>query len=76
MDKETLIPSLENVMYNFILQAFNTGLISDDQSKVIAEEKDLNKLKLDKPINRIIAVPVLDRQNGLPLAVISLYNPN
>ena len=43
---------------------------------MIAEEKDLNKLKLDKPIHRIIAVPALDRQNGLPLAVISLYNPN
>ena len=44
-------------------------------SKVIPEETDKQKLKLDKEITKICAVPVLDRQNGLPLAVISLYNP-
>lgn len=42
---------------------------------MITEETDKTKLKFDKEINKIIAVPVLDRQNGLPLAVISLYNP-
>lgn len=32
------------------------------------------KLKIAN-ITRVVAVPVLDRQNGLPVAVISLYNP-
>jgi len=44
-------------------------------SKIIPEEQDKAKLKIDKDITKLVAVPVLDRQNGLPLAVISLYNP-
>lgn len=57
------------------LQAFKNGQICEDQSKVIQEERDASKLKFDKPIEKIVAVPVLDRQNGLPLAVMSIYNP-
>ena len=36
----------------------------------------MQKLKLEgQQIEKVVAVPVLDRQNGLPVAVISLYNP-
>jgi len=44
--------------------------------KLIAEEKDKAKLKLKADIKKVVAVPILDRQNGLPLAVVSLYNPS
>ena len=44
-------------------------------SKICPEESDKTKLKTDVEITKVIAVPVLDRQNGLPLAVISMYNP-
>ena len=66
--------SLNISSYNYV-QAFKSGQICDDQSKIISEEKDASKLKFDGTIDKIVAVPVLDRQNGLPLAVISLYNP-
>lgn len=56
-------------------QAFKSGQICDDLSKLIAEEKDKTKLKITSDIKKVVAVPILDRQNGLPLAVISLYNP-
>lgn len=42
---------------------------------MIPEEKDATKLKLNGEVGKIVAVPVLDRQNGLPQAVLSLYNP-
>ena len=42
----------------------------DDANKnLITEEKDVGKLKL-KEIKNALAVPVLDKQNGMPVAVI------
>ena len=57
-------------------QAFKSGSICDDMGKLIAEEKDKAKLKIKADIKKVVAVPILDRQNGLPLAVVSLYNPS
>jgi len=31
---------------------------------------------MDSAVVKIVAVPVLDKQNGMPVAVISLYNPS
>ncbi len=31
---------------------------------------------MDGTVVKIVAVPVLDKQNGMPVAVISLYNPS
>lgn len=43
-------------------------------SKVlIPEERDLSKLKLNH-LNNILSIPILDKQNSHPLAVISIYN--
>lgn len=44
------------------------------QSKLlIAEEKDLNKLKISS-LHNVIALPVLDKQNATPIAVVCIYN--
>ena len=43
------------------------------ESKLISEEKDLSKLKVAS-VKNAVAVPVLDKQNGAPLAVIMVYN--
>ncbi len=43
------------------------------ESKLITEEKDLSKLKVAS-VKNAVAVPVLDKQNGAPLAVIMVYN--
>lgn len=40
---------------------------------LIAEEKDLTKLKLKK-IKNAVAIPILDKQNGAPVAVLMVYN--
>jgi hypothetical protein len=32
-------------------------------------------LKFKGEVKKVIAVPVLDRQNGMPVAVLSIYNP-
>lgn len=40
---------------------------------MIAEEKDLQKLKLTH-LKNTIAIPVLDKQNGSSIAVIQVYN--
>lgn len=42
---------------------------------LVAEEKDSGKLKFSEKIEKVISVPVLDRQNGMPVAVVSVYNP-
>lgn len=42
-------------------------------NQLISEEKDLTKLKIDS-VKNAIAVPVLDRQNGQPIAVLQIYN--
>ena len=61
------------------MQAFTSGKIAieADATKqggsLIAEEKDLGKLKVNK-VSNAVAVPVLDKQNGAPLAVIMVYN--
>ena len=55
--------------------AFQTGHLCEDQSKVIPEEKDQQKLRMEQAVIKVVAVPILDRQNGVPLAVLSLYNP-
>ena len=31
---------------------------------------------MESAVVKIVAVPVLDKQNGMPVAVISLYNPS
>ncbi len=41
--------------------------------KLIAEEKDLAKLRVSA-VSNAVAIPVLDKQNGSPLAVIMAYN--
>ena len=40
---------------------------------MIAEEKDMAKLKVQS-VENAVAVPVLDKQNGAPLAVVMVYN--
>ena len=40
---------------------------------MIAEEKDLSKLKVQQVTNAV-AIPVLDKQSGSPQAVIMVYN--
>ncbi len=40
---------------------------------LIPEEKDLQKLKLQS-LKNVLAIPVLDKQNSTPVAVISIYN--
>jgi hypothetical protein len=42
-------------------QAFKSGQICDDMSKLIPEETEKSKLKVDKEITKVVAVPVLDR---------------
>jgi hypothetical protein len=42
---------------------------------VATEERDASKLKFSGEIKKIVSVPVLDKQNGVPVAVISVYNP-
>jgi len=60
-------------------KAYSSGKIAieGDAAKqggtLIAEEKDLTKLKV-KNVTNAVAVPVLDKQNGAPLAVIMAYN--
>ena len=60
-------------------KAFSSGKIIIDAdaaasgSRLIAEEKDLTKLKL-RAVGNAIAVPVLDKQNGTPVAVVMAYN--
>ena len=44
-------------------------------STLISEEKDLTKLKI-RGVTNAVAIPVLDKQNGTPLAVIMAYNYN
>lgn len=62
------------------VQAYTSGkiMIESDatqvsESKLITEEKDLSKLKIAS-VKNAVAVPVLDKQNGAPLAVIMVYN--
>ena len=56
----------------FYIQAYTSGKIivevdAEDKSeaKLIAEEKDLTKLKVAS-VRNAVAVPVLDKQNGAP----------
>ena len=41
--------------------------------KLIAEEKDLAKLRVSA-VSNAVAIPVLDKQSGAPIAVIMAYN--
>lgn len=64
-------------------KAFTSGkIINEADAKgdeslhhLISEEKDLSKLKL-KEVSNAIAIPVLDKQNGMPQAVLVVYNYN
>ena len=64
-------------------KAFTSGKIVNeadtkgDQNPhhLIAEEKDLGKLKLSG-VSNAVAIPVLDKQNGMPQAVLVVYNYN
>ena len=55
----------------------NEADVKGDQNPhhLIAEEKDLTKLKLTEVFNAV-AIPVLDKQNGMPQAVLVVYNYN
>jgi hypothetical protein len=45
-----------------------------ETSKVmIPEEKDLQKLRL-KSLWNALSIPIADKQNGTPLAVLQIYN--
>jgi hypothetical protein len=46
---------------------------NEAQKFLIADEKDLAKLKLSQ-IGRCIAIPVLDKKHGISQAVIQIYN--
>ena len=60
-------------------KAYTSGkiMIEGDATKqggnLIGEEKDLTKLKV-RSVANAVAVPVLDKQNGAPLAVVMVYN--
>ena len=61
-------------------QAYTSGKIRIESdatqasgTTLIAEEKDLAKLKVAS-VKNAVAIPVLDKQNGAPLAVIMCYN--
>ena len=57
-------------------KAFTSGKIQidpDASKHLISEEKDTAKLKVQS-VKNAVAVPVLDKQNGAPLAVVMIYN--
>jgi hypothetical protein len=57
-------------------KAFSSSQIAidaDATGALITEEKDLAKLKL-QAVKCAVAVPVLDRLNGSPVAVLQIYN--
>ena len=62
-------------------KAFTSGKIINQtdtkgdktQQYLIAEEKDLGKLGVSE-VKNAVAIPVLDKQNGMPQAVLVVYN--
>ena len=60
-------------------KAYTSGKIvieadaSKQGGKLITEEKDLGKLKI-QAVSNAVAVPVLDKQSGAPVAVMMAYN--